>query len=248
MNARPRRQIDSARKLTTQAANLANIHGASLEDTAYSLSSVMKAYNLGAKQVIVPDQTRLTRHVVTPRIGPIWGTAPGDVWVRKDVVVKDEQLNDGHAVCHVVMHFDGKAWRTSGVTLPDLRYVTEAHFPEVLALSPSAIWTRIGDSLYKWDQERRMWQMAHRMPEQRNASWSDWTAAVFPAPGRGNPSDAVLVCNWKDGFRVLAKDIHWGTVPGPVPQKGSFRKIVLTEDGVIGCLTYWDEKSIFLRK
>ncbi len=42
----------TAKGLTEQAANLANIHGANLEDTAYSLSSVMKAYNQGAKEVI----------------------------------------------------------------------------------------------------------------------------------------------------------------------------------------------------
>ena len=37
--------------LTEQSANLANIHGANLEDTTYAMSSVMKAYNMGAKQV-----------------------------------------------------------------------------------------------------------------------------------------------------------------------------------------------------
>src|SRR5450755_48422 len=37
--------------LTTQSANLANIHGANLEDTTYAMSSVMKAYNMGAKEV-----------------------------------------------------------------------------------------------------------------------------------------------------------------------------------------------------
>lgn len=38
--------------LVTQAANLANIHGANLEDTTYALSSVMKAYNQSTKDVV----------------------------------------------------------------------------------------------------------------------------------------------------------------------------------------------------
>jgi TP901 family phage tail tape measure protein len=42
----------TAKLLTEQSANLANIHGANLEDTTYAMSSVMKAYNEGAKQVV----------------------------------------------------------------------------------------------------------------------------------------------------------------------------------------------------
>ena len=41
----------TAQGLTQQSANLANIHGANLEDTTYAMSSVMKGYNLGAGQV-----------------------------------------------------------------------------------------------------------------------------------------------------------------------------------------------------
>ncbi len=43
-------KLQAALKLVAGAAKLAQIHGASLEDTAYSLSSVMKAYNYGAHQ------------------------------------------------------------------------------------------------------------------------------------------------------------------------------------------------------
>ena len=38
--------------MTKQAANLANVHGASLDDTTYALSAIMKAYNQSAKDVI----------------------------------------------------------------------------------------------------------------------------------------------------------------------------------------------------
>ena len=41
----------TAQGLTRQSANLANIHGANLDDTTYAMSSVMKGYNLGAGQV-----------------------------------------------------------------------------------------------------------------------------------------------------------------------------------------------------
>lgn len=42
----------TSKGLTEQAANLANVHGASLDDTTYALSSVLKAYNKGAKDVV----------------------------------------------------------------------------------------------------------------------------------------------------------------------------------------------------
>jgi TP901 family phage tail tape measure protein len=42
----------TTKTLTEQSANLANIHGANIEDTTYALSSMMKAYNQSAKDVI----------------------------------------------------------------------------------------------------------------------------------------------------------------------------------------------------
>jgi hypothetical protein len=69
--------------------------------------------------------------------------------------------------------------------------------------------------------------------------WSDWTAA--------GPNLALVSSGGEGGFRVLVNG-RWQRVPGSVPMKGWFRKVVLTEDGVIACLTYWSEKTALLRK
>ena len=45
-----------------------------------------KKAHIGAEPVTVRTIARLGRAVVTPRVGPLWGSGPEDVWVRKDVV------------------------------------------------------------------------------------------------------------------------------------------------------------------
>jgi hypothetical protein len=56
-----------------------------------------------------------------------------------------------------------------------------------------------------------------------------------------------LAYNWKNDCRGWVNG-KWLSVPGPAPQKEAFRKIKLTEGGMIACLPDWDDKSVFLRR
>src|SRR5262249_52954427 len=109
--------------------------------------------DIGARQVVVPTPTRSTAALVSPRVGPVWGTSAADVWVRKDVIRVDGRKGTWD---HAVMHFDGKTWNETRVRLPAESEKNTGHnqvFPEVLALSPYAILTRFDNTVFAWDKD-----------------------------------------------------------------------------------------------
>jgi RNA polymerase sigma factor (sigma-70 family) len=190
--------------------------------------------DIGAGQVIVPTSTRLTKGVVTPLVGPIWGTGPDDVWVRKErVKIRGELADPGElsTVSPVVMHFDGKSWSQTTLAFPKDPSAREEHLnvPE-LCFAGAHIWARFDATLQRW--HRNEWHRGVRLPADQCGHWavaaSD-TAFIFQTGGG------------KIDLRVFADD-RWQNIPGPpMLSRSSPRKLAVTEEGVVGCLFYGDE-------
>jgi hypothetical protein len=190
--------------------------------------------DIGAGQIVVPTSTRLTKGVVTPLVGPIWGTGPDDVWVRKErVKIRGELADRGElsTTAAVVMHFDGKSWSQTTLAFPKDPSARQEHLyvPE-LCFAGAHIWARFEATLQRW--HRNEWQRERRLPAEQCGHWavaaSD-TALVFQTGGG------------KIDLRVFANG-RWQTVSGPpMLSRCSPRKLAVTDEGVIGCLFYGDE-------
>jgi hypothetical protein len=198
--------------------------------------------DIGASQVTVGTQTRLGVAIVTPFIGPIWGTSARDVWVRKEVVLKAETPYPIHQyydrrIDHAVLRFDGKAWIPTKVRLPLEPFENVGHgpyFPEMVTTA-TATWTRFDDALHVWTGEG--WRKVTALPAKPPTAWSDWTAAG---------ADRALAYNFKQGFRIFSAR-EWGEAL-PVESRGSFRKIALTSGGSIACIADWIPGTILVGK
>jgi hypothetical protein len=125
-------------------------------------SSGWKEIDIGARRVIVRSLRRSQRQVVLPVVGPVWGSGPDDVWVRKEVVRHVEPGLDRpplmafHELGNVLMHFDGEQWIQTAVELPLETAENQGRgppTPEILALSPNSVWTRFDNALHLWRSE-----------------------------------------------------------------------------------------------
>jgi hypothetical protein len=182
--------------------------------------------DIGAQQVIVPSSTRLTRAVATPRVGPVWGTTAGDVWIRKEVIEPGkitalDRRRDAYEVTHELVRFDGKKWHSSHTKLPlesDENQGGGHSIPQVQVVSPNVIWTRFDNTLHIWNDNS--WKPVAKLPESKRY-WAEWT---------GIGIDSALAFSHWDGLRLF-KDGVWATVPrGPDDRAGS-GKACLTGKG-----------------
>jgi hypothetical protein len=205
-----------------------------------------KDIDIGAEQVVVSTMTRLGRAVVTPRVGPVWGSGPHDVWVRKDVVKHVERPKAGpgrfawsfHELDHVLLRFDGRRWRERSPRFPEETGESRGWGPapiEVLALAPETVWTRFENALFLWS--RAGWERVAPFPEGAKP-WSHWSAS-----GR----EMALIYNFADGFREL-RGGEWAPLLASVPSRGAVREVVRTASGAIACRGWPESQVFFLRR
>jgi hypothetical protein len=173
--------------------------------------------------------------VVRPRVGPIWGTSASDVWVRKEVIQPGEVEAWGkpsYVVNHVVMHFDGRKWRETDVKVPleSVNNVGRTPLePEVLALSPKAIWARFGGVLWQWDSTKSDWRK--EMPLERQ-HWLTWTVSDGgPGLALSRQFHQFRANRWSERPELGNGYLHDAHV----------RKMVLTPDGTVAAITFRDD-------
>ena len=189
-----------------------------------------KEVDIGAKQVWVRTSSRAGGTVLSRAFGPIWGTSASDVWVRKEVI-QPGNLED-YLVNHVVMHFDGQKWRQTDVKVP-LESVSNVGRtpiePEVLAVSPKAIWRRFGGALWQWDSTKNDWRKEMPLAAQH---WVTWTVSdagsALALSGRFHQFTAK---RWSERPELGNGYLHDAHV----------RKMVLTADGTVAAITYRDD-------
>ena len=196
-----------------------------------------KEVDIGAKPVWVRTSSRAGGAVVSPRVGPIWGTSASDVWVRKEVIQPGKK--EDYLVNHVVMHFDGQKWRETDVKVPleAVKNVGRTPIePEVLAVSPKAIWARFDGALWQWDSTKNDWRKEMPLEHQH---WLTWTVS--------------------DGGSALAlsRQFHQFTAKrwSARPELGdgylhgaAVRRMVQTADGTVAAITYRDDDLHVWRK
>lgn len=184
--------------------------------------------DIGAEQVIVPSSSRLTRAVATPRIGPVWGTDTGDVWIRKEMIEADaktasDRTRDAYKRTHALVRFDGKKWHATDKKLPTESRENQGGghmIPQVQVASPNAIWTRFDNTLHVWNVNS--WKLVVKLPKSKRV-WTEWT---------GIDTDSALVFSHWDGLRLFKKGV-WKTVPRGPNDHGGTGKACLTDDGSI---------------
>ncbi len=189
--------------------------------------------DIGAAQVIVPSQSRLTRAVATPRIGPVWGTGPRDVWVRKEVVepvALDEGFEPGrplrrdrYRVTHRLMRFDGERWHETDKTLPLEGLERRGRgfvVPEVQVVGENAIWTQFDNALHRWEDDD--WKLVVELPASKKP-WTWWTAGE---------NGTALIYRWPEGFRVF-KNGDWTAVPLSADDNGSKLPQLLGDGSIV---------------
>lgn len=197
---------------------------------------------IGAEQAIIPNSTVSGREVVTPQVGPIWGTGPRDVYTGKTELpqvdgspffgVGRPNRPRPEREPYTVMHFDGRAWAKTDLTLRMDPLAHPGHSPadpEIQNLPGNVTLGRFNGAIHRWDG--RGWQKVVDLPTlSPERYWTHWTA---PAPGE------ILILSYGGSvaeFR-LYRNGAWRTVNGPQPDLGGMAlHVAMTADGLVGVI------------
>jgi hypothetical protein len=135
-------------------------------------------------------------------------------------------------VNHVVMHFDGQKWRETGVKVP---LESESNVgrtpiePEVLAVSPKAIWARFGGALWRWDTTKNDWRKEIPLGDQH---WLTWTvSAGGSALALSRQFHQYTPKRWRE-----RPELGDGYLNG-----AAVRKMAATADGTVAAITFRDD-------